>query len=58
MDFEATMQLVQVVLSDHCQVAVHRKLQKVTVSYKWFDHCQVAVHRKLQKVTVSYKLMS
>ena len=58
MDFETTMQLVQVVLSDHCQVAVHRKLQKVTVSYKWFDHCHVAVHRKLQKVTVSYRLMS
>ena len=36
MDFEATMQLVQVVLSDYCQVAVHRKLQKVTVSYNLF----------------------
>ena len=54
MDFEATMQLVQVVLSDHCQVAVHRKLQKVTVSYKWFDHCQVVVHRRFPLVTVSY----
>ena len=54
MDFEATMQLVQVVLSDHCQVAVHRKLQKVTVSYKWFDHCQVVVHCRFPLVTVSY----
>ena len=33
MDFEATMQLVQVVLSDHCQVAVHRRFPLVTVSY-------------------------
>ena len=49
MDFEATMQLVQVVLSDHCQVAVHRKLQKVTVSYRLMSGflVQVAVHRRL-----------
>ena len=53
----------QVVLSDHCHVAVQCKLQKVsvsykfplvTVSYKWFDHCQVVVHRRFPLVTVSY----